>query len=155
PVGTYLREVWLEFPYLIAGHLNGQQQFAAAQRWYHYLFDPTSDAPASDPDRVWRYRGFRRASVESLRDSLTNSAALDAYRQDPFNPHAIARLRPGSHKKAVVMRYIDNLIDWGDALFAEFTRESLNEATMLYILAADILGPRPADVGDCGDGAIQ
>ena len=155
PLGTYLREVWLEFPYLIAGHLNGQQRFAAAQRWYHYLFDPTSDAPASDPDRVWRYRGFRRASVQSLRDALVNGAALETYRKDPFNPHAIARLRPGSHKKAVVMRYLDNLIDWGDALFAEFTRESLNEATMLYILAADILGPRPPDVGECGEGAIQ
>ena len=53
------------------------------------------------------------------------------------------------------MRYLDNLIDWGDALFAEFTRESLNEASMLYILAADILGPRPPQVGDCGEGAIQ
>jgi hypothetical protein len=155
PVATYLREVWLEFPYLIAGHLNGQQRFAAAQRWYHYLFDPTSDAPAADVDRVWRYRGFRKATVQSLRDALVNGAALDAYRDDPFNPHAIARLRPGSHKKAVVMRYIDNLIDWGDALFAEFTRESLNEATMLYILAADILGPRPPQVGDCGESAIQ
>ena len=155
PVGTYLREVWLEFPYLIAGHLNGQQKFAAAQRWYHYLFDPTSDAPAADPDRVWRYRGFRRASVQSLREALVNGPALDAYRNDPFNPHAIARLRPGAHKKAVVMRYLDNLIDWGDALFAEFTRESLNEASMLYVLAADILGPRPPQVGDCGEGAIQ
>ena len=47
------------------------------------------------------------------------------------------------------MRYIDNLLDWGDALFAEFTRESLNEATMLYVLAADILGPAPVPVGDC------
>jgi Tc toxin complex TcA C-terminal TcB-binding domain/ABC toxin N-terminal region/Neuraminidase-like domain len=155
PVATYLREVWLELPYLVAGHLNAQQRFAAAQRWYHYLFDPTSDGAAGDPDRVWRYRGFRGITVQSLRDALISDAALDAYRFDPFNPHAIARLRPGSHKKAVVMRYIDNLLDWGDALFAEFTRESLNEATMLYVLAADILGPRPPNVGECGEGAVR
>lgn len=150
PVGTYLREVWLELPYLIATHLNGQQRFAAAQRWWHHLFDPTHDGVPTDPDRVWRYRGFRGATIMSLRATLTSGPALDAYRDDPFSPHAIARLRPGAHQKAVVMRYVDNLIDWGDALFAEFTRESLNEATMLYVLAADILGPRPPAVGDCG-----
>jgi len=33
--------------------------------------------------------------------------------------------------------------------------ESINEATMLYIMAADILGPRPPDVGDCGEGDIE
>jgi hypothetical protein len=52
------------------------------------------------------------------------------------------------------MKYIDNLLDWGDTLFTEFTMESVNEATMLYVMAADILGPRPAEVGDCGEGDI-
>jgi hypothetical protein len=155
PIAVYLRELWLELPYLIAGHLNAQQRFAAAQRWYHYLFDPTSDGPAGDPNRVWRYRGFRGATVQSLRAALTSDAALEAYRSDPFNPHAIARLRPGAHQKAIVMKYLDNLMDGADALFAEFTRESLNEATMLYVLAADILGPRPPDVGDCGSKTMQ
>jgi hypothetical protein len=55
-------------------------------------------------------------------------------------------------RPAVVMRYVDNLLDWGDALFTEFTRESLNEATMLYVLAADVLGPRPPAMGACDDG---
>jgi hypothetical protein len=151
PLGTYLREVWFELPYLIAVHLNAQQRFAAAQRWYHRLFDPTAEGAADDRDRVWRYRGFRGVTASSLRAALTDGAALAAYRNDPFNPHAVARLRPGAHQRAVVMKYLDNLLDWGDALFAEFTRESLNEATMLYVLAADILGPRPAPVGDCGD----
>jgi hypothetical protein len=152
PVGTYLREIWLELPYLIAGQLNARQRYAAAQRWYHFLFDPTSSGDAADADRVWRYRGFRGTTVESMRAALTSGAALEAYRTDPFNPHAIARLRPGVHQRAVVMRYVDNLLDWGDALFTEFTRESLNEATMLYVLAADILGPRPPAVGACDDG---
>ena len=41
------------------------------------------------------------------------------------------------------MRYIDNLIAWGDQLFRQDTIESINEATQLYILASEILGPRP------------
>jgi hypothetical protein len=41
------------------------------------------------------------------------------------------------------MKYIDNLLDWGDYLFGQDTRESINEAVMLYMLAYDLLGPRP------------
>jgi hypothetical protein len=72
------------------------------------------------------------------RDSL-----LDAYRDDPFDPHAIAELRPVAHRRAVVMAYIDNLLDWGDMLFRQYTGESLDEARMLYIFAWDLLGLRP------------
>ncbi len=48
--------------------------------------------------------------------------------------------------KTVVMKYIDNLIAWGDQLFRQYTMESINEATQLYILAAEILGTRPEQV---------
>jgi hypothetical protein len=41
------------------------------------------------------------------------------------------------------MKYIDNLIAWGDNLFQRDTIESINEATLLYILAANILGKKP------------
>src|SRR5262249_46181102 len=86
-----------------------------------------------------------------LRNMLKDEKALAAYRNDPFNPHAIARLRPSAYQKSIVMKYIDNLLDWGDQLFTQFTMESVNEATMLYIMASDILGPRPAEIGDCGE----
>jgi len=33
--------------------------------------------------------------------------------------------------------------------------ESVNEATLLYIMAADLLGERPADIGDCGEGKVS
>ncbi|NUT92850.1 MAG: hypothetical protein HOY78_12595, partial [Saccharothrix sp.] len=72
------------------------------------------------------------------RDSL-----LDAYRDDPFDPHAIADLRPVAHRRAVVMAYIDNLLDWGDMLFRQHTGESVDEARMLYVFAWDLLGLRP------------
>ena len=49
------------------------------------------------------------------------------------------------------MKYVDNLIDWADSLFTEFTMESVNEATLLYVMAQEILGPRPADIGRCGE----
>ncbi len=145
---TYFRETFFHIPFLIADHLNGESQFAEAQRWYHHVFDPTSgqDAP-------WRYREFREPSklTQTLRDLLTDREALAAYRRNPFSPHAIARTRMTAYQKAIVMKYVDNLLDWGDSLFNQFTMESLNEATMLYVMAQDILGPRPAVLGACGE----
>ena len=70
-------------------------------------------------------------------------AQVEQWRQNPFNPHLIARLRPVAYQKYVVMKYIDNLIAWGDSLFGRDTIESINTATLLYVLASSILGPRP------------
>jgi hypothetical protein len=72
---------------------------------------------------------------------------LRTYLDDPFDPHAIAELRPVAYRRAVVMAYIDNLLDWGDMLFRQYTGESIDEARMLYILAYDLLGERPYDAG--------
>jgi hypothetical protein len=48
------------------------------------------------------------------------------------------------------MKYLDNLIAWGDQLFLQDTVESLNEATQLYVLAANILGERPQQIPPLG-----
>jgi hypothetical protein len=45
-----------------------------------------------------------------------------------------------------VMAYLDNLIAWGDSLFRQDTREAIDEAMIVYVLAANILGPRPLPV---------
>ena len=45
-----------------------------------------------------------------------------------------------------VMAYVDNLIAWGDSLFRQDTGEAIDEALMLYVLAANILGPKPLPV---------
>jgi hypothetical protein len=155
PYGVYYREIFFHIPFLIANHLNSQQKFAEAQEWYHYIFNPTAKAndTESPKDRVWRYLEFRKNDVESLREQLTDTDSIETYKNDPFNPHAIARLplRFSAYQKSIVMKYIDNLLDWGDHLFAQDTMESINEATLLYVLASDILGERPAELGECGE----
>ncbi|MEI6900933.1 MAG: hypothetical protein WCL00_13735, partial [Bacteroidota bacterium] len=65
---------------------------------------------------------------------------------DPFRPHVIARMRISAYMKNTVMKYLDNLIAWGDNLFGRDTIEAINEATNLYILAAQILGERPQEI---------
>ena len=74
-------------------------------------------------------------------------AAVRRYLDDPFDPHAIAAMRPGAYRRAVVMAYIDNLLDWGDMLFRQYTAESIDEARMLYLHAYDLLGERPRKLG--------
>jgi hypothetical protein len=145
----YYRETFFHIPFLVADQLNTDQDFAGAQRWYHTVFDPT----AADGE-TWRNRELAAPDdrTTTLRDLLVDSAALDAYRANPFSPHAIARTRLSAYAKSVVMKYVDNLLDWGDSLFAQFTMESVNEASMLYVMARDILGPRPQALGSCGAG---
>ena len=145
--GLYYREIFFHIPFFIANQLNTNQNFADAQRWYHYIFNPTTsesnNGAGFNPDRFWQYLPLRNLSLETLRQILGNEEALAEYQTDPFDPHAIARLRINAYQKAIVMKYIDNLLDWGDNLFAQDNRESINQAFLLYILAFNLLGPRP------------
>jgi hypothetical protein len=154
PAGAYLWEIFFHIPLLIASQLNANQRFAEAQHWYHYIFNPlaqdesgsngaTPRTKAEQNNRYWRFRPFRDLGEPRLSQILSNTAALEAYRADPFDPHAIARLRIVAYQKSVVMKYIDNLLDWADFLFRQDTREAIGEAMQLYVLAYTLLGPRP------------
>lgn len=151
--GHYYWEVFFHTPFLVADHLNADQKFEDAQKWYHYIYNPTIQQPEkgeilNDPkDIIWRFLPFRDLTLPTLRDMLNNPAALEEYHKNPFKPHAIARLRPTAYQKAIVLKYIDNLLDWGDYLFAQDTSEAINEATMLYVTAYNLLGPRPEKLG--------
>ena len=95
----------------------------------------------------WRFRPFVSLSLDSIKDDLTNPQQIAIYEYDPFDPDAVARLRAGAYPKAIVMRYIANLLRWGNKLFAKYTWETLSEATLLYTEALDLLGPQPKQVG--------
>src|SRR6185437_7231081 len=73
-------------------------------------------------------------------DSIAN------WKQNPFQPFAVAKYRPTAYMLKTVMAYLDNLIAWGDSLFAQYTIETINEATQLYVIASNILGPKPQAV---------
>ncbi len=160
----YNWELFFHAPLLIAGMLSADQRFEDAQRWYHYIFNPTSSSLDPAPGRYWNLRPFHDAGPgQRLADLLSTldyqggdpgilaqkaavQAQLNAMAQDPFNPHHIARLRLSAYQKTTVMRYIDNLIAWGDQLFRRDTIEEINQATQLYVLAGALLGPRPERV---------
>lgn len=104
---------------------------------------------AKEISRVWQFRPFRNHSVESLLENITNEKQINAYNQFPFDPDAIARLRIGAYEKTVVIKYVDNLIKWGDWYFSQYSWETITTASMLYSYAYNLLGPEPENLGAC------
>lgn len=155
---SYNWELFFHTPMLIATRLSTDQRFEEARTWFHYIFDPTSTQ--LDPGdtlkpkkRFWQFKPFydeAAKDIQTLDELLKNAADLAAqvprWQDDPFNPHLIARMRISAYMKNVVMKYIDNLVAWGDQLFRRDTIESINEATNLYILAYQILAERPEQI---------
>lgn len=220
PFGNYFWELFYYAPMLVADRLRANKQFADAEKWYQYIFNPTIPPFSVDADyfinkdfdktkaqgfydafvsqafiangqvtekgnmtkpadlislgitgdyrwacelcnmlhnaylvnqlsRYWQFKPFRNQTIDKLVADLGNKDQIAAYNDDPLNPNAIARLRIGAFEKNAVMKYIDNLLDWGDMEFSQYTWESITTATMLYAYANDLLGPRPEDLGAC------
>ncbi len=158
PYSVYNWELFFHAPLAIAVHLSKNQRFTEAQKWFHYIFDPTcNDSSVPAPERFWKFLRFRNeTNTDFIQEMLKELAkgedselksrmekSIQAWRDKPFQPHVIARTRYLAYQMNVVMKYLDNLISWGDNLFRQDTIETLNEATQVYVLAANILGPKP------------
>src|SRR5262249_24835595 len=154
---TYNYELFFHVPFAVACALSKNRRFEEARQWFHYIFDPTDTSSDSSAARYWRFRPFHESPglpiedlIQRLADPSNHSpekgefqSLIAQWKDDPFKPHLVARMRLRSYMYAVVMKYLDNLIDWADQLFRRDTMESLNEATQLYVLADQILGRRP------------
>ena len=225
PYGMYYWELFFHTPFLVASMLNSNQQFADAESWMQYIFNPTmqnkyltkevfieqrpqdisaglmgdlypvlTKAPnmyidakgvvmpmaqnaspytisillglpmdqaaevlnllnnyyVSKPQvRAWQFEPFRNYTLQTLLQNLTSCSQIAIYNDDPFDPDAIARLRIGAYEKTIIMKYIDNLLDWGDFEFTQYSWESITMARMYYTYANDLLGPKPVSLGSC------
>ena len=156
---VYNWELFFHVPLMIAMHLSKNQRFAAAQQWFHHIFDPTDDSDGPTPERFWKVRPFQTTHVRKIEELLINLStgddaalrdetirSIEAWKDAPFRPHVVARYRQQAYMLKTVMAYLDNLIAWGDSLFRQDTREAIDEAMVVYVLAANILGPRPLPV---------
>jgi len=165
---AYNWELFFHVPLTIGIHLSKNQRFAEAQHWFHYLFDPTDDSEGPTPERYWKVRPFQTTDVQKIEEILANLAtgadetlraetvrSMEAWKDAPFRPHVIARYRQQAYMYKTVMAYLDNLIAWGDSLFRQDTGEAIDEAMMVYVLAANILGPRPLPVPRKGTVRLQ
>ena len=148
PYSLYNWELFFHTPILMADALSKAQQFEEAMKWFHYVFNPMAEG--DDDKRFWQFRPFKKIDSKHILEEIFNNLegnvpddAISEWRNNPFKPHLVARSRPVAYMKWVVMKYIDNILDWGDYLFRQDTIESINQATQLYVLAGHILGPKP------------
>jgi hypothetical protein len=155
----YNWELFFHAPLLIAVHLSQNQKYQDAQNWFHYIFNPADNSLGPTPQRFWKVAPFQYTDVRMIQDILVNLStnqdpalfsatvsSIDDWKQNPFQPFAVGKYRPTSCMLKTVMAYLDNLIAWGDSLFQQYTIETINEATQLYVMAANILGPKPQAV---------
>ena len=153
----YNWELFFHLPYAIAVRLNQDGSFQAAQHWFHYIFNPLGpdDGAGADqaPQKYWITKPFFLTTtadyIASRLDQIFGILAADSsgamahdlrfaiaqWRARPFQPHVVAKTRPVAYQLAVVIRYVKNLIDWGDDSFRAYTRESITQATQYYMLA--------------------
>jgi Tc toxin complex TcA C-terminal TcB-binding domain len=159
PYAVYNWELFYHIPVGMAVHLSSQQRFAEAHQMFHLVFDPSfRDDSNTSPIPFWKSICLRQpdllnGAIDNLSYAGTDAGKLAlknqilaAFLQTPFDPYAVARNRPLAFQYYVVMKYLDNLIAWGDSLFLQNTIETINEATMCYVLAANLLGPRPQKI---------
>jgi uncharacterized delta-60 repeat protein len=162
---VYNWEMFFHIPFLLATRLSKNQRFEEAMDWFHYIFNPTGALEGAAPQKYWVTKPFFETSTGDyinqridtllyrLADPATAQAELDKlrfaveqWRDNPFMPYVVAQYRPVAYQKATVMKYLDNLIEWGDYLFRQDTMESIVQATQMYNLAGELLGDRPRTV---------
>lgn len=159
PFSVYNWELFYHIPLYIAQLLSQNQQFEDAQTWFQYIFNPTRQGSDPVPQRFWIPKPLHDlTSVQIVQQQINNLLAavnqgnpaavaeINTWRNDPFNPFVLADQRPVAYMKSTVMSYLDNLIAWGDNLFSTESREALSEATILYVVASEILGTQPVAV---------
>ncbi|MBA3542770.1 MAG: hypothetical protein H0T79_24345, partial [Deltaproteobacteria bacterium] len=153
----YNWELFFHAPLMIAQRLGRNQQFEEADRWFKFIFNPTDASSYPAPDKFWVTKPFflnvndkyTRENIDAIMLGINSNQKqliddVTDWRRNPFQPHYIAQYRTVAYQKTTVMKYLDHLIAWGDHLYRQGTMESIAEATQLYVLASEILGPEPA-----------
>ena len=100
--------------------------------------------------RWWKFPPFKHidgeGSLEAKFLALKAGTANDdvkKWRDNPFQPHVVARGRPLAYMKWTVIQYIRLLVTYGDYYFRQNTLETVPLAIQCYVLASHIFGPRP------------
>jgi hypothetical protein len=164
PGGAYSNYNWellYHIPVAVAVHLSKNQRFAEAQKWFHYVFDPTCTDAAPAPQRWWKFLAFRHGDMTNIETLLELLGTPDneltpqqvarkqwvhnsyaAILSNPFDPHAVARARPLAYQYYVVMKYLSNLIAWGDSLFSSTRSKRSTKPRCTTCLASIIFADR-------------
>ncbi|WP_050483126.1 neuraminidase-like domain-containing protein [Pseudomonas sp. Ant30-3] len=142
--GLYFWELWLHVPDLVGSRLSAEGRHQEAQPWFEYIFNPLArevvppenPAPGEPPvlpaPAYWRCRPLQNETIDP---SYENAA--------PTDPDAIGYTAPIHFKIAIILRYLDNLIAWGDSQYRRLDYDSMVAAKLNYSRALSLLGREP------------
>jgi hypothetical protein len=147
PYSLYHWEIGFHAITLFVDRLLASGQFDLALQMMHYVLNPFAAGTSDDP--VWRFAPFAftdaRNDLEALFTGLQAgqpNPAVTAWRDDPFQPHVVARSRIGAYMRWAAMTYIQIWIGYGDYYFRQNTLETLPLAIQCYVVASHLYGPR-------------
>ncbi|MCO8312359.1 neuraminidase-like domain-containing protein [Pseudomonas mandelii] len=142
--GLYFYELFLHTPDLVGSRLSAEGRFHEAQKWFEYVFNPLArevtppeDPPPDEPSIIaapayWRCRPLQNDDIECSYESAA-----------PSDPDAIGYCAPIHFKIAIFLRYLENLIEWGDSLYRHLDYDSMVHASLNYQRALALIGEEP------------
>ena len=142
--GLYFWELFFHTPDLVGSRLSTEGRHHEAQDWYEYVFNPLAreieppENPLADDPVVipapayWRCRPLQNEDIECSYESAA-----------PSDPDAIGYCAPIHFKIAIFLRYVENLIEWGDTLYRHLDYDSMVHAALNYGRALTLIGEDP------------
>jgi Tc toxin complex TcA C-terminal TcB-binding domain len=125
----------------VAGHLRSHCRFEAALKWYELVYSPLlndntwhicppADREGENPDRP------EPVQIEAVVIQPSEECCC------PSDPVSDAQIK----ERAILLHYLDTLVQWGDALMRKNTPETFQQARLIFDTAAKILGATPTTV---------
>ncbi|MHC8349256.1 Tc toxin subunit A-related protein [Pseudomonas sp. RT4P38] len=142
--GLYFWELFFHTPDLVGSRLSAEGRHHEAQGWYEYVFNPLAREvePPENPNpddpvvikapAYWRCRPLQNENIECSYESAA-----------PSDPDAIGYCAPIHFKIAIFLRYLENLIEWGDGLYRHLDYDSMVHAALNYSRALTMIGQEP------------
>jgi receptor-binding and translocation channel-forming TcA subunit of Tc toxin/neuraminidase-like protein/ABC toxin-like protein len=152
-------------PIMIAQQLMKVGQFDDARNWIANVFnprDPDVFGTPPHPENYWVFKpfvdlvagtgvdDFQHLNPDGSGDPYLRTVfrgLIKQWRLNPYNPHAVAAFRPQAYQLAAIFLYVENLIAWGDSLFAAPSAELVEEAARRYEEAEHVIGRPPVSTG--------
>ncbi|MGH1552102.1 hypothetical protein ACRAWF_07880 [Streptomyces sp. L7] len=116
----------------------------------HTVVNPFAAGTSEDP--VWRFVPLQADSSDDLDETFLRldpnqwDRNVSEWRDNPFQPHVVARARPSAYRRWAATTYVNAWIAYGDYYFRQNTLETLPSAIQCYVVASHVLGPRGQDI---------
>jgi len=158
PVSLYTWELGFHALTLLAQRLLTARQFDDALRVMHWIVNPMAKNE-KDPntgevtDPLWRFLPLRLTEIDRDAQDLflrlqpnTPDKDISEWRDNPFNPHVVARGRISAYKRWAAMQYVRIWIEYGDYYFRQNTLETIPMAIQCYVMASHLYGPAGQEI---------